>query len=72
MMTHNFKATKVYVIRQVSTGKLIKFGSKCGWATVAAAKNAFSLHMTSYFRSWLDDGKGLYESQNEFTIEEIC
>ena len=36
--------TTVFVIREVSTGKLIKFGSKAGWATSGAAKSAFALH----------------------------
>ena len=41
----SYKTTSVFVIRQVATGKLISFGSKCGWATIGAAKNAFALHM---------------------------
>ena len=30
----SYKTTSVFVIRQVATGKLISFGSKCGWATI--------------------------------------
>ncbi len=67
----NYKTTSVFVIRQVATGKLIGFGSKCGWATIGAAKNAFALHMKGNYRSWMDDGKGLFESQNDFVVEEI-
>jgi hypothetical protein len=64
--------TTVFVIREVSTGKLIKFGPKAGWATSGAAKNAFNLHMWGYFKlDRLTDRKGLYDKQNEFIIEEI-
>lgn len=70
-MSCAFEVTSVYVIRQVSTGKLIKFGSKCGWATVGAAKNAFALHMHTTYRDYFADGKGLFDSQNDFVIEEL-
>lgn len=71
-MSRKFKTTSVFVIRQLSTGSLIKFGSKAGWATSGAAKNAFALHMHTYFgRTYLDSGKGLYDSQDDFVIEEI-
>lgn len=70
-MSRPFETTFVYVIRQVSTGKLIKFGAKCGWATVGAAKNAFALHMHTTYRDYFADGKGLFESQSDFVIEEI-
>lgn len=64
--------TTIFVIREVSTGKLIKFGSKAGWATSGAAKNAFNLHMWGYFKlDRLTDRKGLYDRQSEFVIEEI-
>lgn len=64
--------TTVFVIREVSTGKLIKFQAKAGWATSGAAKNAFNLHMWAYFKlDRLTDRKGLYDKQNEFVIEEI-
>lgn len=66
------KSTKVYVIREKSTGSLIKFGAKCGWVSVNAAKNAFNLHMHSYFnKDWCERSAGLYDSQDEFVIEEI-
>ena len=70
-MRHPFETTSVYVIRQSSTGKLIKFGSKCGWATIGAAKNAFALHMHTTYRDYFSDGKGLFDSQNDFVIEEL-
>lgn len=65
------ETTTVFVIREEVTGELIKFGAKCGWVSVGAAKNAFNLHMTSYFgKDWLE-GKGLFDSQDQFIIEEI-
>lgn len=70
-MSHRFETTSLFVIRQVSTGKLIKFGSKCGWATSGAAKNAFALHMHTTYRDYFTDGKGLFDSQNDFVIEEL-
>lgn len=66
----SFHKTKVYVIRQLSTSDLIRFGSKCGWASVGAAKNAFNLHMKFYFNKDWSEGKGLFDSQTEFVIEE--
>lgn len=67
-----FSSTSVYVIRQVSTGQLIKFSSnKCGWSSVGAAKNAFNLHMKSHFDKDWSEGKGLFNEQSEFIIEEI-
>ena len=65
------RQTTVFVIREKTTGSLIKFGSKCGWASVGAAKNAFSLQMKGYFNKDWWEGAGLYESQDEFVIEEI-
>jgi hypothetical protein len=65
------KYTTVFVIREVSTGKLIKFGSKAGWATSGAAKSAFALHAHTLYRSWMDDGKGLFDSQSDYVLEEI-
>lgn len=71
-MSRQFEPTFVYVIRQVSTGKLIKFDSKCGWATIGAAKGAFALHMHHHFKlAYLDSAKGLYDNQEEFKIEEL-
>ena len=70
-MTRQFERTSVYVIRQISTGNLIKFGSKCGWATIGAAKGAFALHMHTTYRNYQQDGKGLFDSQNDFVIEEL-
>ena len=68
-----YEITKVYVIREKSTGKLIKFSSgKCGWMSSAAAKNAFNLHMKSHFgKTYMDDTKGLFDTQDEFTLEVI-
>jgi len=63
--------TTVFVIREVSTGRLIKFGSKCGWATSGAAKNAFALHMHYKYRDYFTDGKGLFDSQNDYVLEEL-
>jgi len=65
------KQTTVFVIREKVTGNLIKFGSKCGWTSIGAAKNAFNLHMTHYFNKDWSESAGLYDSQNEFVIEEI-
>lgn len=61
------KYTTVFVIREVSTGKLIKFGSKSGWATSGAAKSAFALHMTPSWRG----GAGLFDKQCDYVLEEI-
>lgn len=67
-----FKYTdKVYVIREAGTSKLIKFGAKGGWCTTNAAKNAFNLHMLDYFGKDWSEGKGLFDSQSEFYIEEV-
>lgn len=65
------KPTTVFVIREKATGKLIKFGAKCGWTTVGAAKNAFSLHLHYRYRDYDEDGKNLYDLQSEFVIEEV-
>lgn len=66
-----YQTTKVFVIREKATGETIKFGSKCGWASVGAAKNAFNLHMISHFgKDWYEQA-GLYDSQEQFIIEEI-
>lgn len=70
-MSRQFETTSVFVIRQVSTGKLIKFGSKCGWATSGAAKSAFALHAHTLYRDYFDNGKGLFDSQSDFVLEEI-
>lgn len=66
------ETTKVYVIRESITGELIKFGTKCGWASEMAAKNAFNLHMRNYFELWFDESsKGLFDKQIQFKIEEV-
>jgi len=65
------RTTTVFVIRERATGNLIKFGSKCGWATVGAAKGAFSLHLHTKYRNYLESGEGLFDSQDDFVIEEI-
>lgn len=61
----------VYVIREVSTGKLVKFGSKVGWISSSAAKNAFNLHMKFHFNKDWSEGKGLFDGQDQFVIEVI-
>lgn len=63
--------TSVFVIRDVKSGKLIKLGPKCGWCTSGAAKSAFALHVGHYYRSWMDDNKGLFDSQQDYILEEI-
>lgn len=66
------KPTSVYVIRQLSTGSLVKFGTKCGGASQGAAKSAFCLHMKYHYRDVIyDTGVGVFDEQNEFVIEEI-
>lgn len=35
----------IYIIREVASGKAVKFGAKAAWATHGAAKNALHLHM---------------------------
>lgn len=65
------RTTKVYVIRESVTGDLIKFGSKCGWCSKGAAKNAFNLHMTSYYDKGWSEGARLFDTQDQFIIEEI-
>lgn len=52
--------TTVFVIRELSTRKLIKFGPKCAWTTSGAAKSAFKLHTGV-----------LFDSQNDYVLEEI-
>lgn len=67
-----FKYTEtVYVIREVKSGYLIKFGAKGGWCTTNAAKNAFNMHMVHHFGKDWSEGKGLFDSQSEFIIEEV-
>jgi hypothetical protein len=61
----------IYVIREVSTGKLVKFGTKGGWISVRAAKNAFNLHMKWHFGKDWSEGKGLFDEQDQFVIEGI-
>lgn len=61
----------IYVIREISTGKLIKFGTKGGWISVGAAKNAFNLHMKWHFGKGWSEGKGLFDEQYRFVIEVI-
>jgi hypothetical protein len=64
--------TKVYVIRDSVSGELLRFSSKCGWCSPMAAKNAFNLAMYSYYDlDYFGDRKGLFDKQDQFTIEEI-
>lgn len=68
----SYETTKVYVIREKKTGKLVKFGSgKCGWMSSTAAKNAFNLHMKWHFNKDWSEGKGLFDAQDEFVLEVI-
>ena len=64
-------AHSIYVIRDTTSGIIIKFGSKAAWTSKGAAKNAFNLHMTSYFGKTWSESAGLYDSQDEFKICEI-
>lgn len=66
-----YQATKIFIIKEKLTGNFVKFGTKCGWVSVNAAKNAFNLHMRSYFNKGWSETAGLYDSQDEFIIEEI-
>lgn len=63
--------TRVFVIREIATGRLIKFSNaKCGWCSSNAAKSAFILHMRSHYgKSWGDGFK--FEDQDDFLIEEV-
>lgn len=63
----------VYVIRHKESGKLVKFGSKCGWMSTGAAKNAFNLHMhPKYVKEWyLESSGGLFDRQADYVIEEV-
>ena len=70
-MTKPFETTPVFVIRQKSTGKTIKFGSKCGWASHGAACSAFHLHMKFEYPELEGTKKSLYWHQEDFYIEEI-
>lgn len=71
-MSRQFEHTSVFVIREKASGKLIKFGSKCGWMSSGAAKGAFALHMWHHFGlSRIDSTKGLFDNQDEFVLEEI-
>lgn len=61
----------IYVIRGVGTDKLVKFGTKCGWCSVGAAKNAFNLHMKCHFGKDWSEGRGLFDEQDQFVIEVV-
>lgn len=60
--------TTVFVIREVSTGKLIKFGSKSGWASAATAKLAFANHMIDPFFA---PRVAAFDQQDYYVLEEI-
>lgn len=65
---------RLFVIRELSTGKLLKFGNKVAWVSSGAAKNAFNLHMydwkTRSCRGVLECA-GVFDNQNEYVIEEV-
>lgn len=63
--------TTVFVIREVSTGKLVKLGAKCGCISHGAACSAFHIHMKSSYPELEKTKKSLYWHQTEYVIEEI-
>ena len=63
--------TTVFVIREVSTGKLIKLGAKCGWISHGAACSAFHFHMKSMYPELEGTKKSLYWHQRDYVIQEI-
>lgn len=62
-------ATSIYAIRNKASGEFIKFGAKCAWATVGAAKSAFVLHT----RSWQDGYSKLtpFDEQSEYEVVDL-
>ena len=69
----SYKTTEsVFVIREIATGKLVKFGSKCGWISSGAAKSAFVLHMRWVIGTGYEEEPGLFDRQDKFIIEEIA
>ena len=65
------QCTTVFVIREVSTRKLVKLGAKCGWISHGAACSAFHLHMKPDYSELEKTKKSLYWHQTEYVIEEI-
>jgi len=61
----------IYVIREISTGKLIKFGTKGGWISQSAAKLAFCMHMRWELGTGWEEEPGLFDRQDRFVIEVI-
>ena len=70
-MSHHELIESIYVIRHIESGKLIKFGSKCGCISVVAAKSAFNLWMKHEFGKDWSEGAGLFDSQDRYVIEVI-
>lgn len=70
-MAHHKLINNIYVIREVESGKLVKFGTKCGWVSINAAKNAFNLWMKYEFGKDWSEGAGLFDSQDRYVIEEV-
>jgi hypothetical protein len=69
----SYKTTEsVFVIREIATGKLVKFGSKCGWISSGAAKSAFCLHMRYSLGVGWEEAPGLFDRQDKFVIEEVA
>ncbi len=65
------KQTTVFVIREKSTGSLVKLGAKCGWISHGAACSAFHLHMKVFYPEFEGAKKSLYWHQTDYVIEEI-
>ena len=69
---------KLFVIRELSTGKLLKFGNKVAWVSSLAAKNAFGINSVSCDMfgnikgyAGIKGYVGVFDNQNEYVIEEI-
>lgn len=65
------KATTVFVLREKSSGLLVKLGAKCGWISHGAACSAFHLHMKGFYPELDGTKKSLYWHQADYIIEEI-
>lgn len=59
--------TKIYAIRNKSSGEFVSYNSKCAWSKAGSAKNAFNLH-----GSWQRNGKRVrFDEQNALEIIEL-
>lgn len=65
------ESTTVFVLRDKSTGQLLKLGPKCGWISHGAACSAFHLHMKVFYPELEGTKKSLYCHQKDYVIEEI-